>query len=102
VPVTVEQIEAVCFIRLEGEVTIAYAAELKKVLLEALASGCELRLDMGSATELDISALQLLCAAEREARASGRVFTLEGTVPGEVVATATEAGLEKFPVGNGD
>ncbi len=100
-PVTVAQIEAVRFIRLEGEVTIAYAAELKKVLLEALASGGELRLDMARATEVDITALQLLWAAEREARACGRAYTLEGTVPDEILATATEAGLEKFPAGNG-
>ena len=100
-PVTVEQIEAVRFIRLEGEVTIACAAELKKVLLEALASGGELRLDMASATELDITALQLLWAAGREARASGRAYTLEGTVADEIVATATEAGFEKLPIGNG-
>jgi anti-anti-sigma regulatory factor len=98
VPVTIEQSGAVCFIRVEGEVTIAGGAGLKKILLEALGSGKELRLDMAGAIEVDITALQLLWAAEREARASGTAFTLEGAVPDDILATAIEAGLGKFPV----
>lgn len=100
-PVTVEQRGAVCFIRLEGEVTIVCAAELKRVLLDALASGNKLRLDLKGATDLDITALQLLWAAEREARASGRSLTLAGAVPEEILVTVAEAGLSDFPVGDG-
>lgn len=100
-PVTIERSGAVCLIRVEGEVAIGCAAQLKKVLLEALASGGELRLDMARAIELDITALQLLWAAEREARASGTAFTLTGTVAEEILVTATEAGFGKFPVAEG-
>jgi anti-anti-sigma factor len=101
VPVTVEQLGAECFIRLEGEITIVCAAELKKVLLDALASGNKLRLDLKGATDLDITALQLLWAAEREAQASGRSFKLTGRVPEEILHTANHAGLEIFSVGRG-
>jgi anti-anti-sigma factor len=97
--VTLEQSEALCVLRLEGEINIACAAELKKLLLQALASGRELRVDLEGATEVDVTALQLLWAAEREARGSGRGFTLAGRVPEEIAATAGDAGLEKFPVG---
>ena len=96
VPVTLDQGEALCSIRLEGEVTIASAAELKKLLLQALASGSELRVELEGATELDITSLQLLWAAGREARRSGRGFTLAGKVPEEISAMANDAGFEDF------
>jgi anti-anti-sigma factor len=98
VPVTVEQSEGRCFIRLEGEVNITSAAEVKKLLLQALASGTELRVDLERATELDVTAMQLLWAAEREARASGKGFILTGRIPGEISAGMSDAGFEKFMV----
>ena len=91
--------EEVCVLRLEGEVDIACAAEMKQLLLQALGSGKELRLDVERATELDVTALQLLWAADREARGSGRRFTLAGRVPGEISVAILDAGFEKFPVG---
>ena len=66
--VTIDQSEALCLIRLEDDINITSAAELKKLLLEALASGRELRVDLERATELDVTALQLFWAAERAAR----------------------------------
>jgi anti-anti-sigma factor len=97
--VTLDQSEARRGIGLDGEINIVCAAEMKKLLLQALASGRELRVDLEGATEMDVTALQLLWAAEREARGSGRGFTLAGRVPEEIAATARDAGLEKFPVG---
>lgn len=96
---TLEQSEAVCVIRLEGGIDIASAAELKTLLLQALASGRELRADLEAATELDITAVQLLWAAEREAGRSGRKFTLAGRVLGAIRAAVRDAGLEKVLVG---
>ena len=86
-------------IRLDGEINIGSAAELKKLLLQALASGRELRVDLEHATELDVTALQLLWAVEREARASSRGFTLAGRVPAEISIAVVVAGFETFPVG---
>ena len=98
-PVTLDQSEAVCLVRLEGEIGIASAAELKKLLIEALASGRELRVDLERAAELDVTALQLLWAAEREARGSGVGFALAGRVPEAISAAAGDAGFETFPAG---
>ncbi len=98
VPVILDQSEAVCVIRLEGEIDITSAAELKNVLLEALASGREIRVDLERSAELDVTALQLLWAAEREARGSGRGFTLAGRVPEEILAAMGDSGFETFPV----
>jgi anti-anti-sigma factor len=84
-------------IRLEGEVDIALAAALKEALLEALASSGDVRISLERATGLDVTAVQLLWAAEREAKASGVVLALEGPVPEVLRAALEETGFERFP-----
>jgi anti-anti-sigma regulatory factor len=54
-------------LRLEGSLTIGRAVELKELLRDALRNGNEIILDLGSATEVDLSFLQLLCSAHRTA-----------------------------------
>ena len=82
-------------IRLEGEVTVTRAVEVKKLLLEWLASGRNLRLDLENATEIDITLLQLLVAAAREAERAGlRMIT---SVSPAAAAAAGDAGFEQFP-----
>lgn len=97
-PVTLDQTAGLSVIRLEGEINIASAGELKDLLLRGLASGKELRVDMGKATELDVTALQLLWAADREARKSATRFLLAGPIPDEISVMAAEAGFDTFPV----
>jgi anti-anti-sigma factor len=97
VPIISEQREGTCLIRLEGEVGIASAAELKGCLLEALASGREFRVDLQSATELDVTAMQLLWAAARELQKAGKGFTLIDRIPNVISLALAEAGLERFP-----
>jgi anti-anti-sigma factor len=98
VPLTLDQSEAIYVLRLEGEVDITSAMELKKLLSGALMPGRELRLDLEHATELDITILQLLFAAEREAKALGMKFTLVGPVPEKILIAAGDVGFEKFLV----
>ncbi|HVT99410.1 MAG TPA: STAS domain-containing protein [Acidobacteriaceae bacterium] len=85
-------------IRLEGEVDISQAAELKRVLLEALQAKGGMAIAMETATSMDVTAVQLLWAAEREARRAGVSLALRGAVPEALCATAREAGLERFPL----
>ncbi len=96
--VTIEERKKAWVVRMEGEVTIGGAAECKEVLLRALASGKELRLDLSRAAELDATALQLLWAAEREATGSGRKLVLAGQLPEEIATLSRSAGFERFPV----
>jgi anti-anti-sigma factor len=98
VPITLDQSEAQCLICLEGEINIASATEFKQLLVQALTQGKGLRVDLERATELDVTALQLLCAAEREARKLGVAFTVAGRVPEEISAAVIDAGFERFPV----
>jgi anti-anti-sigma factor len=98
VPITLEQSEAQCLIHLEGEITIPFAEELKQTLVQALNEGKDLRIDLEGVTELDITALQLLCVAEREAKKSSLGFSAAGRVPEDICAAATAAGFKRFPV----
>ncbi|MGB8011103.1 MAG: STAS domain-containing protein [Terriglobales bacterium] len=97
-PVSLTQSEGLCLIGLEGEIDIASATELKKLLLQALGSGQEVRVDVERATEMDVTALQLLWAAEREARGAGRAIRLAGRVPDEIAVSVGESGFEQFPI----
>ncbi|HEX4037865.1 MAG TPA: STAS domain-containing protein [Acidobacteriaceae bacterium] len=92
-------------IRLEGDIDIGCAAELKQALEEALAGGesgpGETRISLATATGMDVTAVELLWAAERAARASGMVLALEGPVPEVLRAALREAGFARFPLADG-
>jgi anti-anti-sigma regulatory factor len=89
--------EAQFSIRLVDEVNIAQARELKNLLLQGLASGRDVRVEVGGVTQLDVTALQLLLAAERNARKSGTGFAVEGKLSEEVSAALADAGFNDFP-----
>ena len=86
-------------IRLEGEIDIAVAAELKAVLLEALASGREISVGLEGVTALDVTAFQLLWAAGREAKQAGRKFRLSGARGEPVRSALASMGLDGLLAG---
>jgi ABC-type transporter Mla MlaB component len=94
-PVTMERHESHELIRLEGELAVTSAAELQRVLIEGLASGRELQVDLQRAEAIDITVLQLLWAAEREAARTGARLALR--VSDAAAGAAREAGFERFP-----
>jgi anti-anti-sigma regulatory factor len=90
-----EQQESQSVIRLAGEFTLTSAAELKNLLLQGLASGNDLRLDLEQAEEIDITLMQLLWAAGREADRKGASLAIQMS---DAAATAArDAGFERFP-----
>jgi anti-anti-sigma regulatory factor len=97
-PVSLAHDDTSCLIRLEGETSISSASELKAQLAEALISGKEVRVELEHATELDITALQLLWAAGQQASASRVAYSLVGTMPQAITALLAEAGFENFPL----
>ena len=99
--VVVDRTSAPGVIRLEGDVGIAEAATLKEALVEALREGGRARISLQTATGLDVTAVQLLWAAERQARASGIVLALDGPVPEALRAALRAAGFERFPFTEG-
>jgi anti-anti-sigma regulatory factor len=98
VGIAVEQQEASTAICLEGTIDIAFAAELKTTLLGALGRGCSVCLSLASNADLDVTAIQLLWAAEREAKSSSVDFKLAGPIPEPLHMALKEAGFERFPV----
>jgi anti-anti-sigma factor len=70
-------------LKLEGDMTIARAGELKKALLGALEKSKELEVDMEGVTGVDVSCLQVLLSARKSARAGKKSFRLCG-VSGQV------------------
>jgi anti-anti-sigma regulatory factor len=69
--ITLQRWETKWLVSLEGQVTITSALELKDLLLEWLAAGKNLELDLQRAEDIDITIMQLLCAASREAARTG-------------------------------
>jgi len=93
VPLTVEQNETGCMIRVTGEFTVTSASELKNLLLEGLAK--EVHLDLTQAEEIDVSLLELLWAAARDAtRQKGRIVS---GVSEAAARAARDAGFDTFP-----
>ncbi len=93
-PLTVDREEDHWLIRLEGEVGLAQAAELKSLLLEWLASGKELRVDLAQASEIDLTTLQLVWAAALEAHQEQGIILAVSERAAEV---ARGAGFDRFP-----
>lgn len=96
-PVTVERVESHWLIRVEGEFPLTSAAEMKQLLLEWLASGKDLQLDLTSAGEIDIALLQLLWAAGRQATLAGAQIV--SRISEHAAATARDLGFDPFPGG---
>lgn len=63
-------------LRLDGELTIYRAAELKPVLLDAVRRSPEPRFDLSEVTEIDTAGVQLLLLSRREAASLDRTFAL--------------------------
>jgi anti-anti-sigma regulatory factor len=79
-------------IKVSGSVTIAQAAQFKVALQEALHGADELQVDLSGATGIDLTALQLLCAAHQSCEQAGKKF---GVVGGDGLfrGVAAEAGF---------
>ncbi|MGD0734212.1 MAG: STAS domain-containing protein [Terracidiphilus sp.] len=100
-PLSLEQHEESSLLSLEGTIDIACAADLKQLLIQALSGAKAVRVSLQKVSDLDVTAVQLLWAAAREARTSGLEFALAGTVPESVLKTLASAGFHEFPVSQG-
>jgi anti-anti-sigma regulatory factor len=89
-------------IRLDGACTLASAGDLKKLLVGGLASGKNLRVDLGGVEEIDLAAMQLLWAAGQEAERAG--VGIEVRMTEAAAGAARAAGFERIagPAGTGD
>lgn len=98
-PASVVQDDARFLIRLEGEIGVSDAAELKNLLLEGLASGRKVHLDLEQAKEIDVTFMQLWQAALREAGRAGQQIEMRLSEAAQVALR--RAGLAPGAVGDG-
>jgi phospholipid transport system transporter-binding protein len=93
------QAEGVSVIRLDGAIDIAIAAELKASLLAALESGGEIEISLDAATEVDVTAIQLLWAAEQDAKRAGLSFRFSGELGKPIRSSLEGMGLGAIAIG---
>jgi anti-anti-sigma regulatory factor len=93
---TLEPVDGRCLVHLRDSVTVNCATELHGTLVEALASGKPVEIDFERATEVDVSAIQLLDAAAKSAESSGGTFTLSGILPDMIAKAFRLCGLDPF------
>lgn len=94
-PLTIDRHETHWLFRLEGDLNLTSVVELRGALLEGLASGKELQLDLERAGKIDITFLQLLWSAERQAARAGSGFV--SRVSKTAADVARDSGFEGFP-----
>lgn len=75
----IEEGEGATTLHLSGDLTITHGEELRALLAVAVITFDRLVLRLGELNGLDLSALQVLCAAHRVASEQGRAVSLEGT-----------------------
>jgi anti-sigma B factor antagonist len=68
-------------LRIEGDMTIYRAVELKQTLVDALHSQRQLEIDLSGVTEMDSAGFQLLLLVKREAQDAGKSVRFVGHSP---------------------
>ena len=61
---------------INGEMTIQNAVEIRNALLDTFSEGNNLQLDMKGVTDVDLTGLQVICAAHISSIKIGKNFTL--------------------------
>ncbi len=78
---------------LKGELSISHAAQLKSELIQALDAAPRIVIDVNAVTDVDLSALQLICAAHKSAVAKGKQLILAPDLPETLTRQIQRAGL---------
>jgi anti-anti-sigma regulatory factor len=92
----IEEVEGkVGTLRLEGDITIQLAEEFKEALTRGIGCVDKLCVDSSKVTLIDLSGLQLLCAAHRAAMTMGKSFELAEPVPAGFRISAESAGFAR-------
>jgi ABC-type transporter Mla MlaB component len=82
-------------LKLSGSVTIGQAALFREALLDALGAAGELEVDLCGVTEIDLTGLQLLCAAHQSAQAAGKNFSVNDGGNRAYLDTVANAGFQR-------
>ena len=81
------------YIRLTEVIDIAQAAELKRILMDAMALSSRVRIFVSGATAVDVTAVQLLWASVLHASSAGTDLVVEGPLSKEVERSLACTGI---------
>ena len=85
-------------IAVEGDLTVDNAAELKKKMREAIETSGSVVVRCDDSARVDISFLQLACAAYRTSLCSGKGLKLSLVIPDSLMRVVRSAGFSYHPV----
>ena len=94
--IKLDEREEMSVVALDGSIDISSAAELKTLLVRAIDAGKPVRVALDAATYLDVTAVQLLWAAERAAQQAGMEFAFAGGLPATLSVQLAVAGFTWF------
>ncbi len=84
-------------VNLQGSLSIERAAALKAEIAEALRGGDSVLLSLSLAEDLDLSCLQVIYAAKRQALSSGKALHFLGSVPSRIARRLAACGFLRGP-----
>jgi anti-anti-sigma factor len=96
--ISVDSQDGTQYIRLTEAIDIAQAAELKQVLMDAIASSSRVRILVSDATVIDVTVVQLLWASVLHASSADADLVIEGPLNKEVERSFACTGI--FPILN--
>jgi anti-anti-sigma factor len=86
---------------LSGDLTIQHASTLKETLLEGISNAQSLVINLEQVERMDLSTVQLLCAANRALQKADKNLVVAGAIPSAVKDTILESGYAGC-MGDGD
>lgn len=86
--------DASSLLRLSGAIDICSAAELQAALVKALEAGSSIRVSIQDGCDLDVTAIQLLWAARRDAAKRGIEFVTDVQAPAALDGRLRELGVD--------
>ncbi len=87
---------------MDGDLTVENAVELKNKLRAAIETSESVVIQCSDSARVDISFLQLACAAYRTALGAGRNLKFSSAIPGSLTRAVQSAGFAYHPVWNCD
>ena len=85
-------------VKWQGTAGIEQAHKLKDELIEAFKNHSEIRLDISKVEDIDITGIQMIIAARKEAEKDGKTFFITGRIPKAIkeFVTASSITLDEY------
>ena len=93
----VEQSEGRKTLTINGDLTIQNATALQGILMSSMEGSDSLVIHLQNVTDIDLSCLQLFCAAYKTAEASDTCISFSGSCPDIFQKAAQETGFVYLP-----